>query len=185
MKILLVDDDVECLNSLYLALNTFGFNNILKTDNPFEALEFINEDMEISLVITDIRMPELDGIDILKHVKALNKDIGVIVISAYGDTSNLIQCINNRAYAFFNKPLKIHEVVKKIKEFKDELDKKKEDEREKIEYSISSEILFNEYNNLKEAYLELLEYLKKRKKREFKIELKNTVNMSRGNLNKF
>jgi len=164
MKLLLVDDDIDCLDSLYLGLKPLNYE-MKKTTDPIEALDIIKEDQEISLVITDMKMPEITGIDILKHIKTINNKIGVIVVTAYSDVDSLVQCVNHRAFAFFQKPISILELMKKIKEFEIEFEKKIEDDRKEIVNSIYSEIIYAEYEKLKEAYFELLNYLKKNKKK--------------------
>lgn len=166
MKLLLVDDDIDCLESLSLGLKDLDYNMIETTD-PIEALEIIKQDPDINLVITDMKMPEITGIDVLKHIKAINKNIGVIVITAYSDVDTLIQCLNNKTYAFFQKPINIMDLRNKIKEFEKEFDQQIEEKREEIVNSICSEIIYAEYEKLKDAYFELLNYLKKTKKNKY------------------
>lgn len=108
MKILAVDDEPDME-----ALITQRFRKQIKENrfefvfarNGFEALEKLSEHEEISLVLTDINMPGMDGLTLLSKIKELNKPIQSLVISAYGDLKNIRTAMNQGAFDFLIKPI--------------------------------------------------------------------------------
>lgn len=108
MKILAVDDEPDME-----ALITQRFRKQIKENrfefvfarNGFEALEKLSEHVEISLVLTDINMPGMDGLTLLSKIKELNKPIQSLVISAYGDLKNIRTAMNQGAFDFLIKPI--------------------------------------------------------------------------------
>jgi DNA-binding NtrC family response regulator len=115
MSIMLVDDDRECLDSLTAALRLAGFQ-VREFDCPVRALKEYNPH-NIEVVITDYCLPGMNGIELLKKIHGINKEAPVIVISGAlrGDTSTL--CLDAGACAFFSKPLNLHRVITKIRQF--------------------------------------------------------------------
>ncbi len=108
MKILAVDDepDMEALISQrfrkQIRENKFEF---VFARNGIEALEKLEEHQEISLVLTDINMPGMDGLTLLSKIKDLQKPIQSLVISAYGDLKNIRTAMNQGAFDFLIKPI--------------------------------------------------------------------------------
>jgi len=107
-KILLVDDepDMEVLVSQYfrkqIREKLFHFEFAY---NGQEALEKIKQDPEIALVLTDINMPIMDGLTLLRKINELDRIIKTIVISAYNDVKNIRAAMNNGAFDFLMKPI--------------------------------------------------------------------------------
>lgn len=153
MKILLVDDEIDCVNSIEMAIKPLK-HEISKYTDPFQAFDAIKL-QHFDLVISDIRMPGMTGIELLKKIKEYDKRIEVIIMTAYGDLDTAIQCVNNRAYAFFPKPIEIIEVIHTIQELDRDINKSNGDD----EFEAGK--IKEEYNTLKKSYNELLEYLKK------------------------
>ena len=108
MKILAVDDepDMEALISQrfrkQIRENLYEF---VFARNGNEALEKLAEHQEISLVLTDINMPGMDGLTLLSKIKELQKPIQSLVISAYGDLKNIRTAMNQGAFDFLIKPI--------------------------------------------------------------------------------
>ena len=107
-KILLVDDepDMEILVSQFfrkqIREKIFDFEFAY---NGAEALDKLIENPEIGLVLTDINMPVMDGLTLLKRINELNRPVQTIVISAYGDIKNIRVAMNNGAFDFLMKPI--------------------------------------------------------------------------------
>ncbi|MBM3236960.1 response regulator [Candidatus Poribacteria bacterium] len=102
--ILIVDDvpDIRLMMEDYL-LDKY---EVLTASNGVEALEIIVENRDnIDLVITDIRMPRMDGMSLLKEIKTHYPEIGVMMITAYGEISTAVEAIRNGAYDYITKPL--------------------------------------------------------------------------------
>ena len=73
--------------------------------NGAEALEILAEDNRIDMVVTDINMPKMDGLALLSEIPKLDPDTKSIVVSAYGDMSNIRTAMNRGAFDFVTKPL--------------------------------------------------------------------------------
>jgi len=103
-KILLIDDEPDILRVLGISLKADGYE-VIPALNGAEALEaFAREKPPI--VITDIKMPGMDGIEVLEKIKALSPDTEVIIITGHGDIDNAIESLKYGASDFINKPVR-------------------------------------------------------------------------------
>lgn len=101
-RILLVDDEEDNLALLYRTLR--GPYNLDKTTSPLRALEMLRE-QEFELVISDHKMPEMDGVEFLKHVQVEHPNVMRILLTAYSDANILIDAINYaKIYRYIKKP---------------------------------------------------------------------------------
>lgn len=107
-KILVVDDepDIELLIKQKFAkhLKTRELEFIFAS-NGFEALKTLHQDEDINIILTDINMPEMDGLALLSHLPELKRIFKAIIISAYGDMSNIRKAMNRGACDFITKPI--------------------------------------------------------------------------------
>ncbi|URA10360.1 response regulator [Thermospira aquatica] len=137
MRILIIDDDAAILDDIRAALLPGGYD-VITESNPVEALARFEQE-PFDVVISDIRMPEMSGIDVLKKVRESHPKLPVIIMTAYGDVETAIACINNHAYGFLPKPLDFNELLDMIHRIEEE---------NRGETPI-------DYQKLKEAYKEL------------------------------
>ncbi len=101
-NILLVDDEEDNLALLYRTLR--GSYNLERTTSPLKALEILKE-KEFHLVISDHKMPEMDGVEFLKHVQIEHPTVMRILLTAYSDANILIDAINYaKIYRYIKKP---------------------------------------------------------------------------------
>ena len=73
--------------------------------NGLEALEKLRADDTIDLVLSDINMPQMDGLTLLSQLSSLNQDLRAVIISAYGDMGNIRTAMNRGAFDFVTKPV--------------------------------------------------------------------------------
>lgn len=112
-KVLFVDDepDIELLTKQkYRKQVAEGVFNVLFALNGEEALQVIKENPDLEVVVTDINMPQMDGLVLLDKLKEANPAIKTIVVSAYGDTNMLRAAMNKGAYDFVTKPINFTEL---------------------------------------------------------------------------
>jgi len=102
-KILVVDDEPLVRNFLREVLEAEDYE-VLTTEDGLSALKEV-ERGGIDLVITDVRMPKLNGIDLLKEVKKRSPSTLVVVITAYGTIENAVEAMKNGACDYITKPL--------------------------------------------------------------------------------
>jgi DNA-binding NtrC family response regulator len=107
--ILLVDDEIEILKSLGEILDRFGYTVIAKTDAK-EALSVIRDGAKIDLVITDYRMPVMDGLEFLNALRQLDTTVPVIVLTAYGAVESYLKSLSLGVFDYINKPIKAKEL---------------------------------------------------------------------------
>ncbi|MBU4264237.1 MAG: response regulator [Proteobacteria bacterium] len=103
-KILVIDDERPILEMLKLSLSSEGYD-VLTAENGEKALKIFKEQCP-QLVLTDIKMPGIDGIEVLKRIKTLNKEVEVIVITGHGDMDTAIAALQHGASDFVTKPLR-------------------------------------------------------------------------------
>jgi len=115
-KILIIDDMSTHLLLLQTILEEEGYE-VLAVDNGKEAIEQIEGDSEISLVLLDIMMPEVDGYEILQKVKNEDKSISapVIIVSAKTDSASIKKALEKGAYDYITKPLNVYDIKNKVK----------------------------------------------------------------------
>jgi putative two-component system response regulator len=112
-RILIVDDEAAVCSLLHRRLTREGYSCVT-ANNGNEALRlFLKE--SISLILSDIRMPEMGGIELLKTVKSLNPKMMVIVITAYPELNMAIEALRLGAYDFILKPAEIELGVYSVK----------------------------------------------------------------------
>lgn len=107
-KILVVDDepDIELLIKQKFAKHLKSKElEFIFASNGFEALKTLHQDQEINIILTDINMPEMDGLALLSHLPELKRNFKAIIISAYGDMSNIRKAMNRGACDFITKPI--------------------------------------------------------------------------------
>jgi two-component system, NtrC family, sensor kinase len=103
-KILLIDDEPDILRVLGISLRADGYA-VQTASSGEEALAiFARETPE--LVITDIKMPGLSGIEVLREVKNINAETEVIIITGHGDIDSAIEALHFGASDFINKPVR-------------------------------------------------------------------------------
>ena len=78
--------------------------------NGAEALTLLQADPEIDLVLTDINMPDMDGLTLLEKLPALNPVLKAVIITAYGDMRNIRTAMQRGAYDFLTKPLDLQDL---------------------------------------------------------------------------
>lgn len=107
-SILLIDDEPAQLQSMKSFLSRRGFQ-VFATDNGPDGLEIAKHN-PIDLVLTDYRMPEWSGAEVLSNIKELNPDIEVVVITAYGSVEDAVSLMKAGAYDYLSKPIDLDEL---------------------------------------------------------------------------
>ena len=107
-KILVVDDEPDLEGLVLQRMRReirSGRYSFVFARNGVEALERLNDDDGIDIVITDINMPEMDGLTLLEQIPAFDPKLRCVIVSAYGDMKNIRTAMNRGAFDFLNKPL--------------------------------------------------------------------------------
>jgi DNA-binding NtrC family response regulator len=105
-----VDDEPDMLRLLSMIIKEKTPYEVATTNNPLEALELVKKG-EFDLVIADLKMPGLDGIELLESLKRFDEDIPVIIITAYGTVEASVETINKGAFDFITKPFRKEQIL--------------------------------------------------------------------------
>ncbi len=109
IKILVIDDDVKMLELLRKVLSKRGYT-VEISSKPREALEKFKSD-DFDIVVSDINMPEISGLEILKQVKSMSPETIVIMITAFATVSSAVESMKLGAYDYIIKPFNMEEFV--------------------------------------------------------------------------
>ena len=115
-KIILIVDDEEALREgLGRVLEDEGYK-VIAAGSGEQALAML-PNHHVDLILTDIRMPGMSGLELLKKVREINRTLGVIILTGYGEIESYIEAMNFGAMEYVNKPFKMNElkfIVNKI-----------------------------------------------------------------------
>ena len=111
--ILVVDDEPNYLIVLTELLKDEGFE-VFSAQNGKEAFDIVQH-TDLDLVITDMQMPVMDGLELIKAVKSHNKDLPIIMITAYGEVEKAVKAMQAGAFNYLTKPFENDELVVSIK----------------------------------------------------------------------
>jgi DNA-binding response OmpR family regulator len=88
------------------------------------ALRMIAEDQP-EVIVLDLKMPGIDGIEVLRRVKESNPDVEVIILTGHGSEADRVKCIELGAFAYLHKPVDIDVLSKKLKEATEKVNERK------------------------------------------------------------
>jgi len=113
-KILIVDDEIDILEILDKFFKRKNRFDVVKFSNPLQALEEIKKG-DIDLVLTDIMMPQMDGVELLKEIKSFNPKIKVIMMTAFSTLERTLECEKLGADDYITKPfISLRDVENKV-----------------------------------------------------------------------
>jgi two-component system response regulator PilR (NtrC family) len=107
-KILVVDDEKSMREILQIFLNNEGYS-VSVADNGQSATEAVKKDI-FDLIITDMKMPKVGGLDLLKNVKKITPDTVVVIITAFGSTESAVEAMKLGAYDYIQKPFQMDDI---------------------------------------------------------------------------
>ncbi len=108
-KVLVVDDEGDIRELIKNFLEEKGFRCFL-AKNASEALQIFNENRDIDIIMSDIRMPGKSGLELLGEIKQIDEDVVIIMISAMKDIESAIAAMSKGAYDYISKPFKLVEM---------------------------------------------------------------------------
>lgn len=113
MKILIIDDERSIRNSLKEILIDEGYD-VDVAENGAQGCDMVDKE-KYSVIFCDIKMPEMDGVEVLDRLAAMGVDAAVVMISGHGDIQTAVECIKKGAFDFIQKPLDLNRILITIK----------------------------------------------------------------------
>ena len=112
-NILLVDDDREVSRSVANLFDTEKYRFEFLEDGAGVA-EFLQKNREIDLVMLDVNLPSMSGLDVLKQIRQVKSEVPVIVISGFVSTENAIEAMKEGAYEYLTKPFQVSKLLETV-----------------------------------------------------------------------
>jgi len=153
-KILVVDDEEAVRNLLKRTVESAGYN-VITASNGREALDKVSK-LNITVVLSDIKMPGLSGIDVLQMLTAERPDISVIMVTAVGDAQTAIEAMKMGAYDYVIKPFNRDDVILTVQRAIEKRILLKENEHHRLEVD---KRLTEQADQLQQRFAELVETL--------------------------
>jgi len=109
-KILVVDDEVSIREMIKKGLSQMGEFNVETAQNGVEAIEKIEKEI-FDLVLTDLKMPEMDGLELLRNIKGTRPEVMVILMTAYGSIETAVEAMKMGANDYITKPINFEDLL--------------------------------------------------------------------------
>lgn len=111
--IFVVDDDDGSRDAMARALHRVGFE-VRSFATADEALEGIKADEQVDVMVSDVRMPGMDGYELLRHVRSLRPDLPFLLVTAYADVEDAVAALQEGADDYLTKPVKVQELRQRV-----------------------------------------------------------------------
>lgn len=108
-KILVVDDDPIARDVVFSIISKEGYY-VVSAKDGFEAIDIIRKE-NFDMLITDLVMPGIDGIELIKSSLKINPELATVIITAYGTLDSALKAIDLGAYDYITKPFKVEEIL--------------------------------------------------------------------------
>jgi DNA-binding NtrC family response regulator len=112
-SILILEDEEENLRSLTRALEKVGYE-VHPFQRPEEGMAYFKTHDSVDLVLTDLRMPGMDGMEVLRQVKQSENSVGVLLITAFGSVESAVQAMKVGADDYLAKPVDLYELRRRV-----------------------------------------------------------------------
>jgi DNA-binding NtrC family response regulator len=109
-RILIVDDEKDMLALLRRIITEESGHEVITQTDPAQALEVFKQ-QPFDLVITDLKMPKMDGIKVLESVKKINPDVSVVILTAFATIETAVEAIRKGAYDYITKPFRRERIL--------------------------------------------------------------------------
>ena len=108
--IVIVDDEPDLLMLLKIILTEKTDYKVLTTSDPHQAIDWCRE-YHADLLISDLRMPEIGGIELLKIIKEIDPNLALIIITAFGTVESAVEAMRHNAFDYITKPFRKEQIL--------------------------------------------------------------------------
>ena len=113
-QILIVDDELDMLALLSMIITEKTDHKVTTTSNPLEVAKLVEEGA-YDIVISDLKMPGMDGMELIEEITKMGKHIPVLIITAYGSIESAEEAVRKGAYDYITKPFRKEQILIAIK----------------------------------------------------------------------
>ncbi len=108
--ILIVDDELDMLALLAMIIREKTNHQVTTTSNPLEVLELVKTE-DYDLVISDLKMPGMDGVELIAEIRKMDSNIPILIITAYGSIESAEEAVRKGAYDYITKPFRKEQIL--------------------------------------------------------------------------
>lgn len=108
--IIIVDDEPDMLMLLKLILTEKTDHQVLTTSDPHQAIDWCRQ-YQADLVISDLRMPQMEGIELLKIVKKIDPNLPLVLITAFATVESAVEAMRHQAFDYITKPFRREQIL--------------------------------------------------------------------------
>ncbi len=112
-KVLVVDDEDSLREICKEALSEHGYQ-VLEAKNGVEALDILKRERDVDIVLSDLNMPEMDGMALIDHIKKFNLDVELVVMTGFGTIETAVEVMKKGALDYIPKPFYLNHLLVKI-----------------------------------------------------------------------
>lgn len=109
-RILAVDDELDMLALLKMIIEGYSNHQVITTNNPLEAAELLGQE-HFDLVLTDLKMPGMDGMELLELAKKHDDDALILMITAFGSLESAEEAMAKGAFDYISKPFRKEQIL--------------------------------------------------------------------------
>ncbi len=108
--ILAVDDELDMLTLIKMIIEGYSKHRVTTTNNPLEVAELLNKE-QFDLIITDLKMPGMDGMELLDLAKRQDKDALILMVTAFGSLESAEEAVAKGAFDYLSKPFRKEQLL--------------------------------------------------------------------------
>jgi len=109
-NILIVDDELDMLALLAMIVSEKTDHKVTTTNNPLEVVQFVKKG-DFDLVISDLKMPGMNGIELAGEIRKIDKNIPILVITAYASIESAEEAVSKGVYDYITKPFRKEQIL--------------------------------------------------------------------------
>ena len=109
-RILAVDDELDMLTLIKMIIEGYSKHQVTTTNTPMEVAELLSKE-QFDLIITDLKMPGMDGMELMDLAKKHDKDVLVLMVTAFGSLESAEEAVRKGAFDYISKPFRKEQLL--------------------------------------------------------------------------
>ena len=109
-RILAVDDELDMLALIRMIIEGYSNHQVMTTNNPLEVADLLTKE-QFDLIITDLKMPGMDGMELLELAKKYDEDASILMVTAFGSLESAEEAVRKGAFDYISKPFRKEQLL--------------------------------------------------------------------------